>query len=215
MAISREDVRLLQKLFRPLAQRVTNMVARGVVRLVNDGKKLQLLQVGGFPGGPIDGAAHYQPYGFSSSPLAGAEAVVLFPSGDRERPIVVAVSDRRHRPTGGKAGEVTMYSHTGARARMLENGDIELYPAPGREVLIHQEGGVTGPLATLAELEALRAYVSAQFAATGGHTHAVAGAATTAIITVPSVPDPLPAPQPVPPTVLPPVPSGTTVLKAE
>jgi phage baseplate assembly protein V len=205
MGLGRDDLRRLELWLRPLRNRVANIVARGVVRMAHDTTKLQNLQLRVLAGESIDEAEHHQPYGFSSVPLAGAEVVVLFQNGDRARPIVVAASDRRHRPTGGESGQVTMYHHTGTVVTMLEDGTIE---ARSRD-------GVALPLATKADVEALRAYVSAQFASTGGHTHAVSGAATTAIVTVPAVPDPLPAPQPVPPTVPPPTPTGTTVLKAE
>jgi len=141
-------MRQLGALLQPLRQRVTSMVARGVVKLVSDAKKLQLLQLGVLAGEVIDGAEHFQSYGFTSVPLAGAEAIVLFPGGDRARPLVVSVSDRRHRPTGGEPGEVTMYSHTGAKVTMLANGNIEVQPGPGGQVLIRSEGGVAEPLIT-------------------------------------------------------------------
>jgi hypothetical protein len=54
--------------------RVANTIVRGVVQLADDGKKLQLLQLGALAGETIDNAEHFQPYGFSSVPLAGAEA---------------------------------------------------------------------------------------------------------------------------------------------
>lgn len=133
----------LGHLMRPLKTRISNIVARGVVQLVNDGTKLQQLQLGVLEGETVPDAEHHQPYGFSSVPLAGAETVTIFPNGDRSHPLVVAVSDRRHRPTGGEPGEVTMYSHTGAKMRFLANGDIEATPAPGGKIIL--AGAATGP----------------------------------------------------------------------
>lgn len=140
----------LRHLLRPLSTRVANTVARAVVQLVDDDKKQQLVQLGVLAGETVDDGEHFHSYGFSSVPLPGAEAVALFPNGDRSHPLVVAVADRRHRPTGGEPGEVTMYSHTGAKVRMLANGDIEVQPAPGREVLI-RESGTAGALLPLTE----------------------------------------------------------------
>lgn len=120
--------------------RLANSIARGVVQRVNDAKKLQLVQLGVLDGEDIEskggGGENFQAYGFTSIPLAGAEAVVVFPNGDREHPLIVAVADRRYRPTGGEPGEVTIYNHTGAKAKFTKDGDIELTPAPGRKVVI-------------------------------------------------------------------------------
>lgn len=114
-----------------LSRRIANIVARAVVQLVDDAKKLQLLQVGVLAGETIDDAEHCQPYGFSSVPLAGAEAVVVFPNGDRSHPLAIAVSDRRYRPTGGQAGQVGLYHYLGAVLVMLANGTVEIRSAAG------------------------------------------------------------------------------------
>jgi phage baseplate assembly protein V len=153
--LDRSDLRQLQLWLRPLRQRVANIVARGVVQLVADAKKLQHLQLGVLAGETIDDAEHHQPYGFSSVPLAGAEAVALFPNGDRERPLVVSVSDRRHRPKDGEPGQVDLYHYTGARVTMLANGNIEVCPGPGGEVKIGAASAGEPP-ALASELTALK-----------------------------------------------------------
>jgi phage gp45-like len=155
MGIDRDTLRAIQTLIRPLAMRLANSIVRGVVRLTDDGKKQQKLQVDGFPGGPADGAEHFHPYGFSSVPLGGAEAVVLFPNGDGSHPLIIAVSDRRYRPTGGEPGEVTVYNHTGAKAVFTKDGDIVLTPAPGRKVKLGSDAA-SDPPALSSELEALK-----------------------------------------------------------
>lgn len=147
----------VQRLLHPLATRIANTVARGVVQLVNDAKKLQILQVGVLADEDGDDAEHHQPYGFSSVPLAGAEAVVVYPNGDREHPLVVTVSDRRHRPTGGAPGEVTVHHYQGAKVTMLEGGNIEIQPGPGGQVFIRDEGGAVDRLVKKSEHD--------------GHTH--------------------------------------------
>ncbi len=123
MPISRDVLDQLRYLLRPLATRVANTVARGVVRLVNDSRKLQLVQLEVLEvldGDPetVDGAEHFQPYGFFSVPLAGAEAIVVFPNGDRGHPLVTVVSDRRHRATGGQPGEAGLRTDEGDEIRL-------------------------------------------------------------------------------------------------
>lgn len=152
--IGRDLLDQIRRLLNPLKIRIANLISRAVVQRVDDGKKLQELQIGVLAGEDLDEAERFQQYGFSSVPLEGAEAVSLFPNGDRGHPLVIAVDDRRHRPTGGQPGEVTIYSHTGAFARFMDSGDIEVTPAPGREVFVRSEGGTTEPLVKKSEFEA-------------------------------------------------------------
>ena len=175
MGIDRETLSQLSHLLRPLATRLANTVARAVVQLVDDDKKRQLAQLGVLAGETVDGAEHFQPYGFSSVPLAGAEAVVVFPNGDRSHPLVVATSDNRHRPTGGEPGQVTMHHYKGAKVTMLENGDIEVTPGPSGEVLVSDGTGGAEPLVKLSEFMA--------------HGHAAFSAPPTATTPGPPSPD--------------------------
>jgi phage baseplate assembly protein V len=146
MGINREHLDQLRHLLRPLAARISNTIVRGVVQLADDGLKQQLLQLGALAGQTIADAENFQPYGLSAIPLSGAEHVTIFPNGDQSHPITIAVSDRRHRPTGGSPGEVTLHCHTGAVVIMKANGDIELHPAPGHEVLIRDAAGTVDRL---------------------------------------------------------------------
>lgn len=116
----------LKHLLRPLATRIANSIARGVVQLADDGTKLQLLQVGLMAGETVDKAEHHQPYGFSSVPLAGAEVVTVFPNGDRSHPLVLAASDRRYRPRGGQAGQVLLYTDEGDLVKLGRGHVISL-----------------------------------------------------------------------------------------
>jgi phage baseplate assembly protein V len=155
MPISRDLLDQLRHVVRPIATRVANTIARGVVTFVDDTTKMQLVQLA-LTGEPIDNAEHFQPYGFCSVPLEGAEHVVVFPNGDRSHPLLLAVSDRRFRPTGGQPGQVTMYNHVGARVVVLPDGTIEA----------RSKDGTATKLPTLADYEALRQ-------AFNDHTHVV------------------------------------------
>lgn len=107
------SVAALTRLLAPLRARIANMLARAVVQLADDGRKLQVVQLGVLDGETREGCERFQEYGFTSVPLAGAEAVVLFPDGRRDHGLVVAVDDRRHRKTGLAAGEVAVYQKDG------------------------------------------------------------------------------------------------------
>ncbi len=123
MALTRDLIDQLNELLRPLRNKIANTVARSVVNLIDDAQALQSLQIGAMAGENLDDAERFQEYGFSSAPLSGAEAVAVFPNGDRSHPLVVATDDRRHRPTGLAAGEVVLYSHNGDQIK-LEDGNI-------------------------------------------------------------------------------------------
>lgn len=168
-----------------LKVRIANALARAVVQLVDDGRKLQLLQLGVLDGEVVEEAERFQEYGFTSVPLEGAEAVVLFPNGDRGHPLVVAVDDRRHRLTGLQPGEVAVYNNTGARIRIKADGTVEV-----------DDGSGAVALALKSDVDALRTHANS-------HTHAVPitgpAGSTVSAVAVPVAP----------PNV------GTTVLKGK
>lgn len=124
--IGRDVLAEVTRLLRPLRVALANSIARAVVQLVDDAKKQQMAQLGVLEGEDVDDAEHFQAYGFSSVPLPGAEAIVLFPAGDRGHPLVPVVADRRYRPTGGQAGEVVMYTDEGDQIRLGRGHVISL-----------------------------------------------------------------------------------------
>ncbi|WP_371877783.1 phage baseplate assembly protein V [Pseudomonas mosselii] len=102
-----------------------NFLARGVVALVDAGRKLQGLQMRLTADEVKDGMEHFEPYGFTSNPLPGAEALAAFLGGDRSHGVVVCVADRRFRLQALKSGEVAMYTDEGdclhfKRGRVIE-----------------------------------------------------------------------------------------------
>lgn len=136
---------MLARFTAPLRNRIANMVSRAVVQLVRDDGRLQVVQLGLLEGETRDDVERFQEYGFSSVPLAGAEAVALFVGGRRDHGLVVAVDDRRHRPTGLEAGEVALYNNAGARVLLRRDGSIEIQAAARVEVTAGTEIAVDAP----------------------------------------------------------------------
>lgn len=149
----------LTKLLRPLANRLSNMLARGVVKLIDDSAKMQILQVLVGPDEPREGIERIQNYGFTSVPLEGAEAFLAFIGGRRDHGVAICVDDRRYRLTSLESGEVALYDHTGSSVVLKANGDIEI--TAGANVLIN--GGSTP--------------VAKEGSATTGHQHTLTGTA--------------------------------------
>lgn len=130
----------LESLLRPLRNRISNMVSRAVVQLVDDTTKMQLMQLSMLEDETRSEVERFQEYGFTSVPLPGAEAAVVFVGGRRDHGLIVAVGDRRYRLTGLVGGEVAMHDNTGSKIVMKANGDIQIVPSSGQVT-------VTGTLA--------------------------------------------------------------------
>lgn len=188
--IGRDVLAEVSRLLRPIRVALANSIARAVVQLVDDAKKQQMAQLGVLEGEDVDDAEHFQPYGFSSVPFPGAEAIVIFPGGDRGHPLVPVVADRRYRPTGGQAGEVVLYTDEGDQVR-LGRGHVISLSTTGQVKLgstSASSGVIKGGQRDTAEqtfLTALSTYVSAIAAVAdpGGTATAAMTAAITAFKT--------------------------------
>lgn len=118
---------------RSLSNRVKNMLARMVVKLVDDSVKMQLIQASGLLMDDSQevraGIERFQNYGFTSVPLEGAEAAVLFLEGRRDHGIAVVVDDRRYRLKGLQNGEVAIYTDQGDSIVIKRGGTVEVTAA--------------------------------------------------------------------------------------
>lgn len=119
-------MRGLDRLMLPMRRRLALMVSRAVVSLVNDAAKMQTLQLSILDGETLDGAEHFQQYGFTAVPHTGAEALVLSVGGHRAHSVVVSCGDRRYRLTGMKGGEVAIYTDEGDKIHLKRERVIEV-----------------------------------------------------------------------------------------
>ena len=99
--------------FKPFSRRIRLMVARAVVRLIDDAARLQLLQVELLAGETRDKVERFQEYGFTSHPVKGAEVIALAVGGNRDHVVVIAADDRRFRVRNLAEGEVALYTDEG------------------------------------------------------------------------------------------------------
>lgn len=116
--------RAFQKMASPLARRLQNMLARGVVAASNAAAKMQALQVRLLAGETADALEHFEPYGFTSRPLPGAEVAALFVDGDRSHGLVLVAADRRYRMTGFAEGEVAIHDDQGQSMHFTRGGIV-------------------------------------------------------------------------------------------
>ena len=143
----------LQRALRPLLQRMQLMVGRAVLLLVNDGLKLQGLQISLLADEVRDNVERFQDYGFTSHPHPGAEAVAVSVAGSRDHVIVIAVDDRRYRLRNLVEGEVAIYTDEGDKVVLKRGGVIEL--TAGTKVrLVAETVECTGDLTVAGDVKA-------------------------------------------------------------
>lgn len=134
-----------RRLLDGMVRRIRLILSRGVVSRVDSSKRLQELQVVLLAGETRSRVEHFEPLGLTAAPEPGAEVVAGFLGGDRTHATILAVVDRRYRPTGLVQGELTIYEPVagGSTIRFLTNGDVEITPRSGR-VLVQGDADVSG-----------------------------------------------------------------------
>ena len=103
-----------------MQRQLLGLIGRAVVKSISAATKCQTVDVSLIAGEPKAGVEHLEPYGFTARANSGAEAVVLFPDGDRSHAVVVTVSDRRYRLKGLQTGEVAVYDDQGQSVTQKE-----------------------------------------------------------------------------------------------
>ena len=123
-------MRLIGKMLRPIKNRISLMVSRAVLVLIDDGTTLQQLQARILGEELLDDLERFQQYGFTSVPHSGAEAIALSVGGQRSHTVVINVDDRRYRLRGLKGGEVALYDDRGQYIHLTRSGaDINILGA--------------------------------------------------------------------------------------
>lgn len=100
------EVRRLQRMVRLLATRAT-------VTLSDSTDHIQRLQLAGLGDEVLDSIEHIEPYGYTSRPLDGAEAIVANLFGNRDHAVALLVGDRRFRLKNLQKGEVALWTDEG------------------------------------------------------------------------------------------------------
>lgn len=120
------NLRSLQKILKPYHRRITNLLARGVVRLVDASTLMQSIQLSVLSGELLDNVEHFEPYGFTAHPHAGAEALVASLGGNRSHAVVISIADRKFRLRELAPGEVALYTDEGDRLHFQRGGHVLL-----------------------------------------------------------------------------------------
>ncbi|WP_455820596.1 phage baseplate assembly protein V [Pseudomonas cerasi] len=110
--------------FQAAARGISNLLSRAVVRTVTATTKCQSLQISMAGNESKSDIEHFEPYGFTSSPHTGAEAVAACFDGDRSHGVVLVVADRRYRIKGLASGEVAFHDDQGQSVTLKRSGIV-------------------------------------------------------------------------------------------
>lgn len=116
----------IQHLTAGLRNSVRLMVGRAILTAIKDTGNIQTVQVQMMADELHDGVERVQEYGFTSVPLPGAEAVLVFVGGNRDHGLVIACDDRRYRLKGLVGGEMAIYSDEGDKVHLKRGRVIDV-----------------------------------------------------------------------------------------
>ena len=115
-----------RKAVSPITDKIKNALSRAVVRFVENSYKTQRVQLEVFKGEIKDGVEHFEPYGFTSFPLVGAEAILAAIGASRGHGVALLVHDPRYRPRAGTAGDAAMFHYMDDPEAMPEDATARL-----------------------------------------------------------------------------------------
>jgi phage baseplate assembly protein V len=107
----------------PLA-RLRQAIARGVLRLVNDAQGLQVVQVTLLAKQTRDAVEVAGHFGFCSNAPAGADVVIVAPSGSTDRAVAVSIEHRDYRLRNLLPGEAAVHNQWQDRVVFQADGTI-------------------------------------------------------------------------------------------
>lgn len=116
----------MNQLINELKRKILLAVGIGILRIIDDTKKIQKCQISLMDNETHSNVDRYQEYGFSSVPLPGAQAVAVSIAGSRDNSIIIATEDGRYRPLNLNPGEVTIYNQFGDKIVIKQNRTIEI-----------------------------------------------------------------------------------------
>lgn len=174
-----------RRMLEPLAARVRLVVARAVVRALDETRKVRTVQLSVLAGETMGSVEHFQHFGLTSRPPLGTEAVIVCVGGSRDHAIAIAEEHRGTRPTGLLApGEVLVYAQGGSRVHLKADGSVVVTAAAGLEVSDDIDAGgnvsaggdvadATGTLAALRNAYNVHVHSDPQGGSTGPPTPTV------------------------------------------
>lgn len=124
--MSRETIRTVRTMTRQLRGLVRGVVRRATIGTLNVAGALQTLQAKLTADDVDDGVEYFEPFGFTSGPVAGSEGLVLRVGGERGHSVAILFGNRTLRPSGVLQGEACMYNALGDTVTVRSTGLIHV-----------------------------------------------------------------------------------------
>lgn len=127
----------MKDMFRRLRVRVTAMIGKAIVTMVDESTKVQRLQIQlikGIDGSDTrDGVDHLQPYGMSFSPPAGSEVVTLHLGAVSECRVAILAHHPEQRPTDAEPSCGGLYTSGQWRVYVDPDGVVHVGAKEGAD----------------------------------------------------------------------------------
>lgn len=136
------------RLLEPLRRRISMMLGRAIIALIEDKFPVQTLQIKRMRGEVRNGVERPQEYGFGSVPLPGCEALMASLDGEPGHAMVINTNDRRYRPRNQPAGSVQLYTSANRKDDADTEHHIRLDPkerhlhAVGKTIVIEADDSI-------------------------------------------------------------------------
>ena len=148
-----------------ILQRIKSMIGRGTLVRTDENPKMRTAQIEFLKGDVRDGLEHFEPYGISSRPKPGAEALAVFFGGDRSHGVIVSIADRQYR-LKLEEGEVALWDDLGQKVHLKRDGisvetGLNLTAQVGGNVTETVSGNVTATVSGSVELKASNVKIDA------------------------------------------------------
>ena len=110
------------KLLEPLKRKISLMLSRAIINLIDDSNEIQLAQISLLAGETRDDAEVFGNYGFASNPPSKSEAIVGSIGGARSHSVILAIANREFRLKLLETGEVAIHDDQGQKVHLKRDG---------------------------------------------------------------------------------------------
>jgi phage baseplate assembly protein V len=111
---------------RRLLTKLQASITRGILKLVDDEKPTQTIQVELRFHEIADAIEHFQPFGVSFNPTKDSEVLVLAIGSSQDNLVALNATDRSIRPTSIQEGEGGLYTPSGWKVFCNEDDEVHL-----------------------------------------------------------------------------------------
>lgn len=114
----------IERMLKPLRSKISNLIQKGIIHRID--KSNETIQMSFSDGDAQNNIKRCEHFGFTSHPPASSEALVLFPSGNRQTGLCISTQSKKGCPVELKEGESAHYNDEGSYIALKQDGRIEI-----------------------------------------------------------------------------------------